>query len=145
MSDNLDRFKELDDAYNARDWDAYSALLDDGFRGWSPGDARPQGKAEHVRTAQTFCTASADNQVHNAPYIVAVAKGDWTCTIARLTGTITAPLLTSDGRVMEPANQPFETSFATFSRWTGGKLVEEFAFLDAAVIMRQVSARTNHY
>ena len=53
MTDNLSRFTALDNAYNSRDWDAYSALLDDSFRGWMQGNAQPEGKAEHLRHAKS--------------------------------------------------------------------------------------------
>jgi hypothetical protein len=75
---NLDQFKAIDDAYNDRNWEAYSSLLDENFRGWTPGDAKQQGKAEHVRVAKEFCETSADNRVHNSPYVVALSDGEWT-------------------------------------------------------------------
>jgi SnoaL-like polyketide cyclase len=140
MTSNLDRFRAIDDAYNARDWNAYSALLDDTFRGWMQSVAAPQGKAEHVRAAKEFCAISADNRVHNDPYVAALSDGAWTCTIARLTGTMTGPLPTSDGTMFQPTKCSFDTSFATIARWVGGKIVEEFEFLDNAGIMRQIGA-----
>jgi hypothetical protein len=93
-ANNLDRFKAIDNAYNDRDWKAYGSLLGENFRGWTPGDAKQQGKVEHVRAAREFCATYADNRVHNAPYVVALSDGEWTCTIARLSGTMTGPLVT---------------------------------------------------
>jgi len=138
MVDNPSRFKALDDAYNARDWDAYSALLDDSFRGWMQGNAQPEGKAEHLRHAKEFCALSADNRVHNSPYVVALSDQEWTCTIASFTGSITAPLRTGEGKTVQPSHRTFETTFATIARWVGGKIVEEYEFLDASAILGQV-------
>jgi predicted ester cyclase len=138
MISNLDKFKAIDDAYNSRNWEAYTALLDETFRGWMMGDAKPQDKAQHVRAAKDFCTVSADNCVHNSPYFVAFADGDWTCTIARFTGSMTGPV-----ESIQPTHRTFETTFATISRWVGGKIVEEHEFLDASAILRQVVGDTH--
>jgi hypothetical protein len=140
MTTNLERFKAIDVAYNARDWEAYSALLDETFAGWMMGGATSESKAEHVRAAQQFCAVSSDNQVHHSPYVVAFSHGEWTCTIARFTGTMTAPFPTAQGKVLEPTHRPFETSFATISRWVDGKIVEEHEFLDAKAILLQIGA-----
>src|SRR6202021_1610712 len=139
MTDNLSRFTALDDAYNARDWDAYSALLDDGFRGWMQGNAHAEGKAEHLRNAKEFCGLSADNRVHNSPYLVALSDREWTCTIASFTGSMTGPLQTGESETMQPSHRTFETTFATIARWVGGKIVEEYEFLDSSAILAQVA------
>lgn len=141
MTSNLDRFKAIDDAYNARDWNAYSALLDDGFRGWMQGKARPEGKPEHVSAAKQFCVVSADNRVHNESYIVALHDGDWTCTIARFTGTLTSALRTEEGKTVEPDGQEFDTTLAVMARWISGKIVEEYEFFNDAVILRQLEGK----
>jgi hypothetical protein len=137
----LNSFSAIDDAYNSRDWSAYGALLDEGFRGWAQGSITPHGKAAHLRQAKEFCVASADNRVHNSDYIVRIADGQWTCTIARLTGSITGPLKRSDGTTLEPIHQTFDTTFATIARWAGGKIVEEYEFFDAGAILRQLGAK----
>jgi len=138
MTSNLDKFKAIDDAYNSRDWVAYNALLDGTFCCWMMGDAKPQNKAQHVQAAKDFCKVSADNHVHNSPYVVAFADGDWTCTIARFTGSMTGPM-----ESVQPTHRSFETTFATISRWVGGKIVEEYEFLDSSAILRQVVGDTN--
>ena len=140
MSDNLISFSLIDDAYNSRDWNAYGALLDDGFQGWAQGISLPHGKAAHLRQAKEFCVASADNRVHNSEYIVRIADGPWTCTIARLTGSMTGPLRRSDGRMLMLSGQTFDTTFATIARWADGKIVEEYEFLDTGEILRQLGA-----
>ena len=93
-----------------------------------------------MRAAQQFCAVSSDNQVHHAPYFVACSDAEWTCTIARFTVTRTGPFSTAQGKVLEPTHRPFETSFATISRWVDGKIVEEHEFLDAKAILLQIGA-----
>jgi hypothetical protein len=139
MSSNLDRFNAIDDAYNARNWEAYGSLLDHTFRGWMMGDPKPQDKATHVHAAKEFCAVSADNRVHHSPYVVAFTDGEWTCTIARFTGSMTGPLKTAAGNIIEPTHRTFDTTFATMARWAGSKIVEEHEFLDVSAIMRQLT------
>jgi hypothetical protein len=55
--------------------------------------------------------------------LVALSDGEWTSTIASLSGTMTGPIITSGGKVFQPTNLCFETSFAT---------------IDFAEIMRQI-------
>ena len=111
ITSNLDRIRAFDDAYNNRDWEVYESLIDKSFCNRIMGSTKQQDKAELVRAVQGFCAKSPDNQVHNAPYIVALSDGEWTCTIARLTGTMKDRL--------------FESSFPTIARWIGGKIVEQ--------------------
>lgn len=126
MTSNLDRIKAFDDAYNARDWEAYGSFVDENFCNRIMGSTKQQNKAELVRAVQGFCAKSPDNQVHNAPYIVALSDGDWTCTIALLTGTMSA--------------RHFESSFPTIAHWVGGKIVEQYELVDTNGIMQQIGA-----
>jgi hypothetical protein len=71
---NLEQFNTIDDAYNERNWEAYSSLLYENFCGWTPGDAKQQREAEHVRVAKEFCETSADNRVHNSSRYVMTAR-----------------------------------------------------------------------
>jgi hypothetical protein len=141
VMNNLERFKTIDEAYNARDWNAYSALLDEGFRGWIQGKVISEGKAEHVNAAKQFCAISADNRVHNAPYTVALQDRDWSCTIARFTGTLTGVLRTEQGKTAEPNREAFDTTLAVIARWVDGRIVEEYEFLDASGILQKIEEK----
>ena len=124
ITSNLDRIRAFDDAYNARDWEVYESFIDESFCNRIMGSTKQQDKAELVRAVQGFCAKSPDNQVHNAPYIVALSDGEWTCTIARLTGTM--------------KDRHFESSFPTIARWVGGKIVEQYELVDTHGIMQQI-------
>lgn len=140
MTSNLDRIKAVDDAYNARDWEAYRSFLNESFSLTTMGSTKKQGKTELLRAVKEFCLTFPDNHVHNAPYVVALSDGEWTSSIARLTGTMTGPLTTPDGRVLEPTNRPFESSFPTIARWVDGKIVEQYELFDTPGIMQQIGA-----
>lgn len=126
ITSNLDRIRAFDDAYNARDWEVYQSFIDESFCNRIMGSTKQQDKTELVRAVQGFCAKSPDNQVHNAPYIVALSDGEWTCTIALLTGTM--------------KDRHFESTFPTIARWVGGKIVEQYELVDTHGIMQQIGA-----
>ena len=63
-------------------------------------------RAEGIRMFKTF----PDNRVHNRPYRVLFASGDWTCSVARFTGTMTRTMAGANGAVIQPLEN--------HSRWT---------------------------
>lgn len=73
----------------------------------------------------------------NRPYKVFFASGDWTCSVARFTGTMTGPMIGANG-VEIPANgTSFEVDFCTVARWNeDGQSVEENLFYDLVGMMR---------
>jgi hypothetical protein len=46
-----------------------------------------------------------------------IAQGDWTCTIAEFTGTMTGPMTMADGTVIAPTNKSFKVDFCTVAHW----------------------------
>lgn len=126
MNDLLERMKRIDDAWNARDWAAYSALLGEDLVARAPGSA-PHGRAEHVAMGQAFCQAFADNRVENDPYLVAFTDGVWTCSVARFTGTMTGPLASPTGP-MAASGERIDATLAVVARWQRGVIVEEREF-----------------
>ena len=135
----MDLFRQIDKHYNEQDWEAYASLFGPGFRQFSFGSPGPQTLAEHVRVSQEFCAIFPDNKVEQDPYLVAFSNGEWTCTVARLTGTMTGSYNAS-GHVVEPTGRHFETQFVTMAKWSNGKVTEEYAFLDFPGVLRQVGA-----
>jgi hypothetical protein len=79
-----------------------------------------------------------DNQVSNRPYRVFFASGEWTCSISRLTGTMTGPLVLADGTEIPPTGKPFSVDFCTVAHWVDGLIVEENLFYDLVGFMNQV-------
>jgi hypothetical protein len=43
-----------------------------------------------------------DNHIDNRPYKTLIALGEWTCSIARFTGTMKGPLVMADGKTIPP-------------------------------------------
>lgn len=68
-----------------------------------------------------------DNQVSNRPYRVFIASGEWTCSISRLTGTMTGPLVLADGTEVPPTGKAFSVDFCTVAHWVDGRIVDLLA------------------
>ena len=72
------------------------------------------------------------------PYKVLFGQGDWTCSVARFTGTMRGPLTGRDGKTIPPTNQSFEIEFCTVAHWKEGEIVEERLFYDLLGMLQQI-------
>jgi ketosteroid isomerase-like protein len=136
--ENMRLMQTLDDAWNAQDWDTFEQrhTTDTTVR-W-PGKPPTHGvQAHRAESAQMFQTFP-DNHVGNRPYKTLFASGDWTCSIARFTGTMTGPMASDDGTEIPPTGKSFEVDFCTVARWENGKIVEENLFYDLVGMMSQL-------
>ena len=135
---NMELMQTLDDAWNARDWDTFARRhKPDVVVRWPaqpPTHGRHDHRAEGVQMFKTF----PDNKVHNRPYKTFFASGDWTCSIARFTGTMEGPMLGLGGKEISPTGKSFEVDFCTVARWDNGEIVEENLFYDVVGLMSQI-------
>jgi len=135
---NLDLMQTLDDAWNAQDWDTYATRhKKDTVVRW-PAKPPTHGIQDHTAESQEMFKTFPDNRVHNRPYKVLFAGGDWTCSIARFTGTMTGPMVLPDGTRIEPTGKSFDVDFCTVARWHEGQIVEENLFYDLVGMMKQL-------
>jgi hypothetical protein len=79
-----------------------------------------------------------DNRVHNRPYRVFFASGDWTCSVARFTGTMKGPMKGAGGKEIPPTGKSFAVDFCTVARWENGEIVDENLFYDVVGLMGQI-------
>ena len=136
--ENKGLMQTLDDAWNAQDWATFDKRhKPDTVVRW-PGQPPTHGikdhRAEGVQMFKTF----PDNRVGNRPYKTLFAEGDWTCSIARFTGTMTGPMIGAGGRAIAPTGKSFEVDFCTVARWDNGQIVEENLFYDLVGMMSQL-------
>ena len=135
---NMELMQTLDDAWNAQDVDLVAQRhKPDVVVRW-PGKPPTYGIEAHRAEAIDFFTAFPDQRVHNRPYKVFFASGDWTCSIARFTGTMTGPLRGPDGKEIPPTGKSFQVAFCTVARWDDGQIVEENLFYDLVTFLRQL-------
>jgi ketosteroid isomerase-like protein len=135
---NMELMQTLDDAWNAQDWDTFAGRhKDDVVVRW-PGQPPTRGRHDHRSEAIQMFKTFPDNHVGNRPYKTFFASGDWTCSIARFTGTMTGPMKGADGKEIPPSGKSFEVDFCTVARWDDGQIVEENLFYDLVSFMKQI-------
>jgi hypothetical protein len=57
---------------------------------------------------------------------VFIDQGDWTCSIAKFTGTMKGPMQGPNGEVIPPTNKSFEVEFCTVAHWVNGENLKMF-------------------
>ena len=136
---NMELMQTLDDAWNAQDWDTFDKRhVGEVVVRWPtqpPTNGRPDHRAEAIQMFKTF----PNNRVGNRPYKVFFASGDWTCSIARFTGTMKGPMKGANGVEIPPTGKSFEVDFDTVARWNdNGEIMEENLIYDLVGMMRQL-------
>jgi len=137
---NMELMQTLDDAWNAQDLDTFSKRhRRDVVVSWPGGRPATRGIDAHRQEAIDFFRAFPDQKLDNRPYRVFFASGDWTCSIARFTGTMKGPMTGPDGKDIPPTGKPFEVEFCTVARWgDDGQIIEENLFYDLVGFMQQI-------
>jgi ketosteroid isomerase-like protein len=139
VEENMQLLQTLDDAWNSRDWDTFRKRHSQDTAVYWPGQPEPtRGVDNHEAECIEFCRAFPDNHVDNRPYKVMFGQGDWTCSIARFTGTMTGPMKGMDGSVIPPTNKSFEVEFCTVAHWKDGEIIEERLFYDVIGMLKQI-------
>jgi ketosteroid isomerase-like protein len=136
---NMQLMQTLDDAWNAQDVEVFRQRhKHDVVVVWPGGNPPTRGIDDHTTESIAFWETFPDQHLDNRPYRVFFASGDWTCSIARFTGTMTGPMQGPDGTVIPPTGRPFEVEFCTVARWDNGQIVEENLFYDLVGFMKQI-------
>lgn len=103
-----------------------------------PGQPPTEGIKAHEQEALDFFKTFPDQHLDNRPYKVLIASGDWTCSVAHFTGTMTGPMKGPDGKEIRPTGKSFDVDFCTVARWDNEQIVEENLFYDLVTFMKQV-------
>ena len=136
---NMELMQTLDDAWNAHDLDTFAKRHRDSVVVRWPGQPATHGIDAHRQEALDFYRAFPDQHLDNRPYKTFFASGEWTCSIARFTGTMTGPMKGSDGKEIQPTGKSFEVDFCTVARWDDkGQIIEENLFYDLVGFMKQI-------
>ncbi|BCL18087.1 ester cyclase [Micromonospora sagamiensis] len=135
---NLELMQTLDDAWNAQDVDTFQSRHHENVVVRWPGKPATRGQHDHVTESLAVFRAFPDQHLDNRPYKVLFGSGDWTCSIARWTGTMTGPMPGPDGKEIPPTGKSFEIDFCTVARWAEGRIAEENLFYDLTTFMKQL-------
>jgi ketosteroid isomerase-like protein len=135
---NMELMQTLDDAWNAQDLETFAKRHKrDVVVRW-PGQEPTHGVDAHRLEAIQFFKTFPDQRLVNRPYKTFFASGDWTCSIARFTGTMKGPMPVPGGKEIPPTGKKFEVDFCTVARWDDGQIVEENLFYDLVAFKRQI-------
>jgi ketosteroid isomerase-like protein len=136
---NTELMQTLDDAWNAQDVDVFRQRhKPDVIVRW-PGKTEPtRGIEDHTAESIEFWKTFPDQHLVNRPYRVFLASGDWTCSIAHFTGTMTGPMTGADGAEIPPTGKSFEVDFYTIAQWENEQIVEENLMYDLVTFMQQI-------
>ena len=135
---NMELMQTLDDAWNTGDTDVFRQRhKPDVVVRW-PGKPPTLGIEDHLQESIEFWQTFPDQRVENRPYKVFFASGDWTCSIARFTGTMTGPMKGPGGEEIPPTGKSFEVDFCTVALWDEGQIVEENLMYDLVTFMKQI-------
>ena len=136
---NLELMRTLDDSWNAQDWDTFEKRHSKDTTVFWPGQAEPtRGRENHKAESVEFFKTFPDNHLINHPYEVEIAQGEWTCTVADFTGTMSGSMKGPDGKLIAPTNKKFHIEFCTVAHWKKGEIVEEKLFYDLVGLLKQI-------
>jgi predicted ester cyclase len=135
---NMMLFQTADDAWNAQDMETFSNRHSEDVVVYVPAAPAQYGMAAHREFALNSFKAFPDQRVQNRPYKAFFAGGDWVCSIARYTGTMTGPMIGPDGTEIPPTGKSFDVDFCTVGHWKNGQMVEEYLFYDVVTFMQQI-------
>ena len=101
---NAELMQTLDDAWNAQDVEVFRARHKPEVIVRWPGQPEPtRGIEDHTTESEWFWEAFPDQHLDNRPYRIFFASGDYTCSVARFTGTMTGTR--SAGRAARSAHR----------------------------------------
>ena len=139
VHENMELMQTLDDAWNSQDWDTFGERHSQDTVVYWPGQPEPtRGVDTHRAESAEFFKTFPDNHIDNRPYRVLFGQGDWTCSVARFTGTMKGPMKGTDGRMIPPTTTSFEIDFCTVAHWKDGQIVEERLFYDLVGMLKQI-------
>ncbi|TAK00517.1 MAG: ester cyclase [Candidatus Manganitrophaceae bacterium] len=146
MSDverNMELMKTLDDAWNSQEWETFKKRHAENVAVYWPAKPEPtRGRQDHEEEAKEFFKTFPDNKVHNDPYLILFGQGDYTCSVAKFTGTMKGPMKIPDGRTLPPTNKKFEVEFCTVAHWNeNGEILEEKLFYDLVGLLQQIGVQ----
>jgi hypothetical protein len=136
---NAELMQTLDDAWNDQNVEVFRERhKPDVIVRW-PGQPEPtRGIEDHTAESIAFWRTFPDQHLDNRPYRIFFASGDYTCSVARFTGTMTGPMAGPDGTEIPPTGKSFEVDFYTVAQWNNGQIVEENLMYDLVTFMKQL-------
>ena len=133
----LAKFDELDyEAFSKQNWDLFHKThTDDVVVVWPDGH-ETKGFEKHIEDMKYMFSYAPDTRITAHP--VKVASGEWTAVIGEMSGTFSKPMVTADGKTIQPTGKKFDLKMATFAHWKGDKFDKEILIWDNQTFMKQI-------
>lgn len=130
-------FDELDyEAFSKQNWDLFHKThTDDVVVVWPDGH-ETKGFDKHIEDMKYMFSYAPDTKITAHP--VKVASGEWTAVIGEMSGTFSNPMVTADGKTIQPTGKKFKLQMATFAHWNGEKFDREILIWDNQAFMKQI-------
>ncbi|EEY23121.1 conserved hypothetical protein [Verticillium alfalfae VaMs.102] len=137
---NKAKMTESDDGLNAGTFDYQSLHLSPNLTVYGLTDT-PLSLDGYLEKLAMLKKAFPDLRLENKPYRQVVAQGDWTATIAMLSGTHQGPLSLPPylaSAPVQPTGKRFDLLHYTICRWQNGLIVDMRINLDTFGILREI-------
>ena len=136
LADQVAVIEDRVNATNTRDWDAWQSLHTEDAIRTAPELEEPLEGAAAMRAAiEILGTAFPD---YHLELTQAFGQGPWLAVRLHTTGTMTGPLLLSDGSSVPATGQPIEQDWAALVRFEGDRIAEFHEFYDQLLLMEQL-------
>lgn len=137
VADRIKTFDTLDfDVFSNQKWERlHESHTDDVTVVWPDGH-ETKGIQKHIDDLKFMFTYAPDTAIKTHP--VKFGSGDWTAVIGVMTGTFTKPMVTADGKTIQPTGKRFILPMATLAHWKDGKFDKEYLFWDNQHYMNQI-------
>jgi hypothetical protein len=137
VAERLKTFDELDyDVFSNQKWDRLNDSHTDDVTVVWPDGRETQGIAKHIEDLKYMFTYAPDTSIKVHP--VKFGSGDWTAVIGVMTGSFSKPMVTPDGKTIQPTGRRFTLQMATISHWKGRKMDKEYLFWDNQTFLKQM-------
>lgn len=136
VEENLKVIESVDEAFNKRDWDAFSERHTETVISYSPTNVEPtKGIKAHRDTVKGLLKAFPDYKMKR---VRSFGQGDWVCATYMLTGTHKGPLELAGGKIIPPTNKQVQIEFASALKFENGKIAEEHIYYDRLDMLVQL-------
>jgi len=124
------------EATNTRDWDRWQNLhTEDATRSAPELEAPLQGSAAMRAAIEVLSTAFPD---YHLELTQSFGEGEWLAVRLHTSGTMTGPLLLSDGTEVPPTGRPIEQDWTALVRFEGERIAQFDEFYDQLLLMQQL-------
>lgn len=134
---NLKRFDTLDfDAYSKQDWKLFTKLHCADVVVHFPDGRETHGIEQHIHDIKQLFVGTPDSRITSHP--IRVGSKDWTAVTGVMEATFSEPMALGNGTIQPATGNKLKLTMATFARWKGGCIAEEFLFWDSAAYAKQL-------